>query len=102
MNSVVDGRGRRLQCHLSDMARGRRCGGWRTASATSTGDFGCDQNGTREVGAQSAFVWTMRGGTVCLPDVSDGLGRMWSRRERLSNKFNVAIQIQAELESPDG
>ena len=39
---------------------------------------------------------------MCLPDVSDSLGRMWSGRERLSNKFDVAIQIQAELENPDG
>ena len=101
-DGVVGGRARRSRRRLGDVARERRCGWWWTASATSTGDFGCDRNGAREVGARSAFVRTVRGGTVCLPDVSDGLGRMWSGRERLSNKFDAAIQIEAELEIPDG
>ena len=42
------------------------------------------------------------GGGACLPDVLDALGRRWSRRKRLSNKFDLAVQIQAELENPDG
>jgi len=42
------------------------------------------------------------GGGGCLPDVSDALGRRWSRRKRLSKKFDLAVQIQAELENPDG
>ena len=61
-DGIVGGGGWRSQCRLSDVARGWRCGGWWTASATLTGDFGCDRNGTREVGAWSAFVWTVRRG----------------------------------------
>ena len=41
-------------------------------------------------------------GGGCLPDVLDTLGRRWSRRKRLSNKFALAVQIQVELENPDG